>query len=163
MKGVHVLVSFALIILISIIAIGLVLQFGLPGSERSKEILTLQEGKDVLTRIDNSIRDVSYQGEGASIDLRLTITDGSYIINNQTEEVLFTMDSREQIVGVGVTTYENNLNIIGKEGTIEVLLYYDDIDILNGSEFGKGSRRLLIKNNGWDPISEKQTINIVVS
>ncbi len=163
MKGVHVLVSFALIILISIIAIGLVLQFGLPGSERSKEILTLQEGKDVLTRIDNSIRDVSYQGEGASIDLRLTITDGSYIINNQTEEVLFTMDSREQIVGVGVTTYENNLNIIGKEGTIEVLLYYDDIDILNGSEFGKGSRRLLIKNNGWDPISEKQIINIVVS
>lgn len=163
MKGINPLLSFVLVVLITITAIGLVLEFGLPGSERAKEILLLQEGKNILTEIDNSVRTVSYQGEGSTVNLRLTITDGSYIIDNQTEEITFIMDSIAQIVGVGVTTHEGNLNITGTQGSIEVLLYYDDVDIVNRAQFGKGIRTLIIKNNGWNSTSQKQMIDITVS
>jgi hypothetical protein len=163
MKGVSELVSYVLIIIISITAIGIVMAYGIPETERGNEILLLQEGKSSLNKIDSSIKDVSYQGEGSSINLKLTITGGSYKIDEDNEEIMFKMESKSQIVGVGVVTYENNMNITGKQGEIEVLLKYDNIDIVDGIEFDKGLRNLLIKNDGWNSTSEKQIIDITVS
>lgn len=162
MKGIHPLIAAVLVIAISVSAIITVFYLGTPATSRTKEILLLQEGKNNLISIDGYVRDVSQQGEGSTRSLSLSITDGNYLIDTDRETITFLMESKEQIIGVGVSKIEDNINITGELGKIYLNLSYANIDIVDGGSFGKGTRTLIIKNNGYNSTIQKQIISIKV-
>jgi hypothetical protein len=161
LKGVSNLVSAILITIIVIGAISLVLNMGTPAIDRSKEILLYKEGKNNLKLVDNSIKQV-LEGEGSTRSLSLSITDGNYYVHENNDTIMFVMNSASQIVGIDVSKTEDGVNITGKPGIIYFSIDYDNIDVVGGVIFGKGSHSLKIKNQGYDSVSEKQIINITV-
>jgi len=66
MKGVSVIIAAVIVIIISITAMFLALQIGTPGTDRAKEILLMQEGKNTLISIDNAVKSVSEEGQGST-------------------------------------------------------------------------------------------------
>ena len=162
MKGVHPLVAMTLVIVISIVAVMMVLQMGTPAVERTKEIALLQEGKNNLIEIKNYINNVVQEGEGSARNLPFSISGGSYFIDIQNDTVTFSMDSDAQIIGVGVSRTEDDIEIKGYLGRIYLNLSFSNIDITGGGEFGKGSRAIVIKNNGFNSTNQKQIINMAV-
>jgi len=161
MKGVHPLVAMALVTVISVVAISLVFQMGNPAVERTKEIALLQEGKSNLIEIRNYIDNVAWEGEGSTRSLPLSISGGSYSIDTQNDMILFSMDTSAQIIGVGVSKNEDDIEIKGYLNRIYLNLSFTNFDITGGGEFGKGSHTIVIKNNGFNSTNQKQIINLM--
>lgn len=160
MKGVDALIASVLIILISVTAIFIALQLGNPSTEKAKEILLMQEGKNNLMTIDNAVKNVLAEGEGSTRALRLTISGGYYTIDNITNSVLFSMESRTQIVGEGISKIEDGINIIGATRMIYLRLQYNNIQIKGKGEVGRGTRTITVRNDGYNSTSQKQIIYI---
>lgn len=162
MKGIHPLIAAVLVIAISVSAIIIVISLGSPAIGRTQEALLLQEGKNILTSIDGYVKDVSNQGEDSSRSLSLGITGGNYLIDTKTETIMFLMESKSQIIGVGVSKLEDNINITGEIGKIYLNISYMNIDITDGGSFGRGTHTLVIKNNGYNSTIQKQIISVKV-
>jgi len=160
MKGVDALIASVLILIISVTAIFLALQLGTPSTQRAKEILLMQEGKNNLVAIDDAVKNVLTEGEGSVRVLRLSISGGNYKIDNTTNSVLFSMESRSQIIAEGVSKTEDGINFTGTAGIIYLKLSYENIQITNEEELGTGHRTLTIRNNGYNDTTQKQMIYI---
>ena len=158
MKGVDTLIASVLIILITVTAIYLALQYGSPSTQKAKEILLMQEGKNNLMSIDNAVNDVIVEGEGSTRALKFTVTGGSYVIDD--DSVSFTMESRAQIIGDGISKIEDDINITGSPNIVYMFLNYDDFLIKGGGEFGKGQRTVTVRNEGLNTTTQKQMIYI---
>jgi len=162
MKGVTIIIASAIVIAISITAAYLVLNLGSPGSDRLKEMMLMQEAKDTLRSIDSAVRSVSGEGQGSTRSLKLTITGGYYTVDAENETVVFVMDSFAQIIGIGVSKTEDGINMRGDPGKVCLNLTYTNFDITGGTEFGKGTHSLIVRNDGYDDINQKQIVSISV-
>ena len=160
MKGVDALIASVLIIAISITAIFIALQLGNPSTERAKEILLMQEGKNNLITIDNAVKNVLTEGEGSTRALRLTVSGGQYTIDNSTNSVLFSMETRAQIVGDGVSKIEDEINITGDTRMVYLRLQYNNIQVTGKGEIDRGTRTITVRNDGYNSTSQKQIIYI---
>jgi hypothetical protein len=158
MKGVDALIASVLIILISITAIFIALQFGNSSTQRTKEILLMQEGKSTLLSIDGAVKEVVAEGEGSTRALKFVITGGLYVIDD--DSVSFSMESRAQIVGDGISKIEDGINITGSANNVYMILNYENFLIRGGGEFGKGQRTVTVRNDGFNATIQKQTIYI---
>ncbi len=158
MKGIDALIASVLIIAITIAAIAIALQLSNSSTDKMKEIMLMQEGKDNLVTIDNSVKDVLTEGEGSTRALRLTVSGGSYVIDD--DSVSFVMETMSQIVGVGVSKVESGVNITGSEGVISLMISYDDLVIAGGGDFGRGQRTVTVRNDGFNATSGKQIVHV---
>ena len=160
MKGVDTIIASILIFIISITAIFLALQLGGPSTQRTKEVLLMQEGKNTLVAIDSAVKSVLTEGEGSTRVLRFSISGGYYKIDNVTNSVLFSMESRAQIIAEGVSKIEDGINFTGAPSMVYLNLSYESIQITDEEEFGRGYHTLTIRNNGYNGITQKQMIYI---
>lgn len=160
MKGLSPLIASVIVIAIAISAMYLVLNIGTPGTDRLKEMLVMQEAKDTLTSIDNAVMSVSSEGQGSTRNIRITVTGGYYSVDTENEAILFSMDSFAQIIGVGVSKTDDNINIRGEPGKVYLNITYDNFNITNGTEFGQGTYSLIIRNEGY--ANQKQIVSISV-
>jgi len=159
-KGVDALIASVLIILISITAIFLALQLGGQSTQKTKEILLMQEGKNMLISIGDAVKSVLNEGEGSTRVLKFSVTDGTYKIDNTTNSILFSMDSVGQIIAEGISKTEDGINFTGTPGIIFLNLSYDNIMVTGDAEFGRGYHTLTIRNDGYNETTEKQMIYI---
>jgi hypothetical protein len=159
MKGVSVIIASALIIVISVTAAFLALQYGTPALDRTKEIILMQEAKETLVIIDNAVTSVIEEGQGSTRNLRVTVSNGYYLIDTENEEVVFTMDTFAQIVGENVSKIENGINVTGRPGKVYLYLPFS-FNITGGGEFGRGSYNMIIRNEGYE--NQKQIVSISI-
>lgn len=160
MKGVDALIASVLIILISITAIFIALQLGNPSVQKAKEILLMQEGKNNLVSIDNVIKNVLVEGEGSTRVLKFSTSGGSYKIDKTTNSITFSMESFGQIIAEGSSKIEDGINFTGKTGMVFLNLSYENIQIIDSDEFGRGHYTLTIRNDGYNVTTQKQMIYI---
>lgn len=160
MKGIDTLMAAVFIILISIAGIAIVLETSQPSVGRLEEISLMKEGKDILTQIDNAVRDVAQQGEGSTRVLTLSVSGGEYFIDSEKEATVFYMISHSQIIGVGISKTEGSINMFGEPNRVLLNISYSNINITEGGRFGKGYHNLFIRNNGYDFANQKQIISI---
>jgi hypothetical protein len=162
MKGVSVIIAAAIVIVISVGALYFALSLGSPGADRLKEMMLMQEAKSTLVSIDNAVKSVSEEGQGSTRSLKITVTGGYYSIDTNEEAVVFSMDSFSQIIGIGVSRTEDGINMRGEPGKIHLNITYDNFNITGGVEFGKGTYNLIIRNDGYDQINQKQIVSIAI-
>ncbi len=160
MKGVEPLIAAIFIIIISITGIAIVLESSQPSVSRLQEISLLEEAKKILTQIDNSVRTVGEEGEGSTRVLQLSVSDGNYMIDIDKDSVSFSMNSKSQVVGRGVTQVEGNVRIYGGLNQILMNVSYSTVNITGGGSFGRGFHSLIIRNDGYDAVNQKQIISI---
>jgi hypothetical protein len=160
MKGVEPLIAAVFIIIISITGIAIVLESSQPSVSRLQEISLLEEAKKILTQIDNAVRTVGEEGEGSTRVLQLSVSDGNYVIDTDKDVITFSMDSKSQVVGRDVTQVEGNVNIYGELNQILMNVSYSTINITGGGSFGRGIHSLIIRNDGYDVVNQKQIISI---
>jgi len=160
MKGLDPLISTFLVIVITITAIALVFQLGNPSIGRAQEILLLEEGKRNIFSIDNAVKNVLQEGQGSTRVVTITVSDGSYIVNSTSDSIVFIMDSKSQIIDVGVTQVENNIQISGSPRMITLNLTYESLDIIDGGILQRSSNRLTVSNTGFNSTSNKQSLSI---
>jgi hypothetical protein len=164
MKGISPLISYTLILAITLSAIFIALQMGGQAIDKEKEILTLQEGKNNLFDIDNYIKTIVSEGQGSARLLRLSITAGEYYIDSDNDAITFYMGTQAQIIGINVSKTEDAINIVGESGKIYLNLSYSNrsIDITGQGIFGEGKHSLSINNDGYNTSTEKQMVSISV-
>jgi len=163
MKGFEPLIAAVFIILISIVGIAIVLEYSQPSVGRLEEISLMKESQDILTRIDNAVRDVSQQGVGSTRVLQISVSGGNYVIDIDKEAVIFSMDSISQIIGFGVSKTEGNINMFGDLNRVYLNISYSNINVTSGGSFGRGYHNLFIRNNGYDFVNQKQIISISIT
>ncbi len=160
MKGLEPLIAVIFIIVISIVGILIIVETTQPSVGRLQEINLMEEGKNILTQIDNAVRDVAQQGEGSTRVLSISVTDGTYIIDTENEAITFSMRSIAQIIGVGISRIEENINMFGEPNKVILNLTYTNVNVTGGGNFGKGYHKIIIRNNGYDFVNQKQIISI---
>ncbi|NIO44539.1 MAG: hypothetical protein GTN36_03230 [Candidatus Aenigmarchaeota archaeon] len=160
MKGIDTLMAAVFIILISVAGIAIVLETSQPSVGRLEEISLMKESKNILTKIDDAVKDVAQQGEGSTRVLTFSVGGGEYFIDAEKEALIFFMTSRSQIIGVGISTTEGNINMFGEPNRVLLNISYSKINVTEGGRFGKGYRNLFIRNNGYDFANQKQIISI---
>ena len=128
MKGISPIIAAIIIILISVIGIIIVLETTQPSVGRLEEINLMEEGRNILTQIDNAIMDVAQQGEGSTRVLTISVGGGDYIIDTENEAVTFSMDSIAQIIGVGVSRTEESINMFGEPNRVILNLSHANVN-----------------------------------
>lgn len=160
MKGIEPIIAAVLVIMISIVGIVIVLETSQPSVDRMGEIAILNEAKDVMKQIDNAVNSVSQEDEGSTRILDIAVSGGDYLIDAGNEAIVFSMDSRAQIVGIGVSNAEGPFVVKGEKNKVLIELSYPNVDINTEERFGRGYHNLIISNVGYDFAEEKQKINI---
>jgi hypothetical protein len=163
MRGIEPIIAAVLVIAISIAGIAIVLQYSQPSVTRLSDISVYNQAKDVMKQIDNNFGYVIIEGEGSTRVLHLSIGGGYYMIDNVTDSLKFSMDTSSNLIGDGVSNIEGNLNITGKIGKILITRSYPTVDITTGASFSSGNRNIIIRNEGFDSLEQKQLISVTVS
>jgi hypothetical protein len=160
MKGIEPIIAAVLLIAISVAGIAIVLENGRTSVSRLNELSLYNEAKDSLGQIESAINAVASEGQGSTRVLRLSISDGEYSVDAESDTISFYMDSPSQLVGDGVVKTEDGIEIIGMKRSLAMKISYTGLDITGDYRFGAGHRNVVIKNNGYNETAEKQTIAV---
>ena len=113
-KGIASVISFAVIVLITVASVGIVLLIGLPVLDDARELGVLNEARQNMGLIDNLIRQVSSDGTGSLKTMNLKVTDGVYRVDGDTNKVTFDMELDSNILQENLFQQEGNfLTTIG--------------------------------------------------
>ncbi|MBI4017336.1 MAG: hypothetical protein HY366_00110 [Candidatus Aenigmarchaeota archaeon] len=136
-KGLSPIIAAVFVLAISVASIAIVLRIGLPTVDQAKEFATLTEAKGVLLSIDNAIREVAAEGEGSTRRVTLHITDGAYVIDNNTNEVRFELSTESNIIAPCTGLREGRI-LINSGG---------DVTAAERDETGDGITDLILENS----------------
>ncbi len=155
MKAVSVLISAAILTAIIVSAIAIVISIGLPAIDRSQEALLLSEAKNVLTTMDDAIRNVLIEGRGSSRVVPVAVSGGEYFVRSDAEDIFFRMTKRSSIAERGIYKKEGNFFI----STGADVKAYD-----NGTTYVMENPRILVsinKTGSSTSYSEMNTSNLI--
>jgi type II secretory pathway pseudopilin PulG len=111
LKGVSALISMVIVILISVIAVGLVILVIMPTINKAKEAAILNEAKQNMHLIDDTIREVASEGLGSLRSLTFKSSGGQYKVNAPINSIDFSYSVKYSTVQAGTFIQDGNLMI----------------------------------------------------
>jgi len=111
LKGVSALISMVIVILISVIAVGLVILVIMPTINKAKEAAILNEAKQNMHLIDDTIREVASEGLGSLRSLTFKSSGGEYKVNAPINSIDFSYSVKYSTVQAGTFIQDGNLMI----------------------------------------------------
>jgi len=108
MKGVSVLISAAIIIMITVSSIVIVFTVIMPTLNRAQAQATINEATQNMRLLDTTIRQVASEGSGALRSLVLKTNDGSFVVINDTG-VEYIFDTDYNAIPAGSIIREGNM------------------------------------------------------
>ncbi len=129
----QVWVETAIYTLIGLTIISIVLSFAMPQIDKVKDRAIISQTIDAMNIIDNKILEVE-QAQGSIGVISLKISKGKLDINNDADELLYTLeDTRLQLSEIGEEIKEGNLIVktetYGKKYKITIKRIYLGVDI----------------------------------
>jgi len=177
MKKGQIWVSAALYFGLGIIVLTIILTAGMPVINKLRDKNTVIQTKEVMNIMDNNIREVIRGGPGSQRVIEVEIKKGNFVINEDSETINWSMESRALLSQPGETIEEGNLNIVTEETNVKdkynVKIGIDYSHVMkdeNGEglidlEYGpannviSGMNELVIKNTGKQDGKIKITID----
>ena len=101
----------AIVILITVLAVGVVILVAMPTINRAKEAALLNEAKQNMHLIDDMIREVASEGLGSLRSLTFKSSDGQYKVNAPINSMDFTYSVKYGTVQPGTFIQDGNLMI----------------------------------------------------
>ena len=109
LKGISPLISFVMVIFLTVITIGIVIYFGIPTIEKAKESAILNEALGNVKKIGNTINEVATEGSGSLRTLNIKVSSGEYKINQKANKVEFFYEIKSNILKPGTFIEENGI------------------------------------------------------
>ena len=123
MKGVSPLISTVIVISIMITSIGAVLLIANPQINRAKIGMTINEAKENMKIIDDTIRQVASEGTGALRSLTLKTSDGGFIVRNSTG-IEYILDTDFNYVPVRAVIKDGNIRTSSGMSALGLIGYW---------------------------------------
>ncbi len=150
-------ISAVLYMGLGIIILSMILAVGLPAVQKMKDQFTIKETKNLMLVLDENIRTVYQEGPGSQRVVDLKISRGTFEIDDEAEDINWSLSTKIPASQPGVETKEGNLIIFTEQTPVEdqysVTLSLDYSNFLNLS-YGStqqtisGNTKLSILNNG---------------
>jgi len=163
-------ISAVIYIALGVVVLTVVLAAGLPVIQKMKDQYTISQTKEIMFRIDESIRSVYSQGPGAQIPLKTKISRGELKVFEDEKMIIWTFPSKVMKSELNTEIQEGNLQTITTENPIlkgkyvvNLSLNYSaqsiDLSMPQQIDF-LGVNQILIRNEG---ASETIPANINIS
>jgi hypothetical protein len=147
LKGLSPTLSFALIAVIGIAAIGLVLRTGYGEYSSANDAAEFMNARDNLMVMDEKIRSVAQHDTGTITSHTLAVRRGSYRLSPARDTLEYTLTADLNVS----TTEQGGLTVWQDDGQITVTLNYSTIDIVGTDrQLGKGRHTFRIQKEGVD-------------
>ena len=167
MKRGDIWISAVLYIALGVMVLTIILAAGLPVIEKMKDQYTISQTKELMFRIDESIRYVYSQAPGAQIPLKTRISRGDIEVNQDQDTIIWTFTSKTVKSEPGIEVQEGNLIILTEETTVsnryDIILKLNYTNYLNlitpNSLDLAGANQILIRNEG----SSSDEVNISIT
>ena len=154
-KKADIWVSAILYFALGVLILTLVLAATLPVIEQLKDKNVIIQTKNLMSDLDENIREVYREGAGSQRTIEITIKEGDFIIENNL--ITFELESTFQESEPGIKIQSGYLTILteetSQEGTYNVKLKLDYEGILDlESDISQisGSNTLILKNKGGE-------------
>lgn len=143
-------ITVMLILAITVAGVFVAYQFAAPQIDRSRDVSRVNSMQNAFLELDNKIREVRFEGEGAQRYIDIRFDKGVMTVDQNDDIVMFYMDAPGIEVApqqIGMETYFSGRNIV-----IE-LKYGGEINILSRFQsLSPGQYRIYIKNEGANDI-----------
>ena len=151
-KGASVMVSYALIVGVVITAIMIVLRIATPILGSSRDVAQVQQAQDVLTEFESRINEVASFGEGTSVSVSYSLSQGRYQFSPENDTVYYEIDSTANIISKNVYRMIGPVNMSrGNSSIVRLTVDFSDTQIdLRGQsmDVGSGFYDANFRNNG---------------
>lgn len=152
-KGIAQMISYVLVIAISVAAMSLVLLWGRPVLDRAFESATVNEALNNMNILSNAIREVASEGAGSLRTVRLNVGGGSYRADNASSAVHFglKLGAGSLFPGTSARRGDIQISVSGVSGDAELKLtlnYTSIIVVGDGNGIGRGMNKICIENMG---------------
>jgi len=154
-------VSAILYTAMGVVILSLVLAAGLPAIKKMKDSYTARQTKNVMTSLDNNIREVYHDGPGSQRTVQIKIGRGDFVIDKDSDVIWWTLESSAIISELDEVVNEGNLQILTEptgvkdKYKISLKLNYTTIPLdlnFTGPQKISGDSTLSILNKGGNPI-----------
>lgn len=136
-KGISPMMSLILIVAVSMASIALVLRVGSPLLEKTEEFSSFSEAKNSMHRINSAVKEVSYEGNGSSRKIGITVGKGEYKVSSADNSVIYEMESEHELFSKGMWKREGDIVI---STGADVRAYEADVT-------GDGKKELVLENS----------------
>ena len=161
-KGVSVLISMVFVIMITVSAIAVVLQFGLPAIQKMKEAASIGEAETVMEILDNSVRQTASEGVGTFKKVQISVTDGAYRVNPESDSLTYNITLSSDFLPPGSVT-EGSLQknvAVGDGGTeLQMKVRYSSINLTGDFRAERGPHSVCFEKTGDDGTVEVDVSN----
>ncbi|MEW6063094.1 MAG: hypothetical protein AB1571_01855 [Nanoarchaeota archaeon] len=168
MKKADIWVSAVMYIALGVVVISIILAAGMPVINKLRDKNTILQTKDLMFKLDETIRTVLTEGPGSKRALTMQIGRGDFVISNNVVE--WSMESKvilSEPGEPGVEVKEGSL-ILRTDNTatkgeykVHVKLDYSNIAVINTNlKKLSGNYNLIIMNSGVDAESNMIKIDI---
>lgn len=112
LKGISPLISMVIVILVTVIAVAIAILVAVPTINQAKEAALINEAKQNMHQIDDSVREVASEGLGSLRNLNMKVSGGQYQVNGPGNSIDFTYAVKYGTVQAGTFIQDGNLQII---------------------------------------------------
>jgi len=123
MKAISPLIGTVIIISIVVVSIGAILLVANPEINRAKAGMSINEAKQNMKIIDDTIRQVASEGTGALRSLTLKTSDGTFVVRNSTG-IEYILDSDFNYVPVRAVIKDGNMRMSSGMSALGLVGYW---------------------------------------
>ena len=166
-------ISAVLYMALGIVILTIILAAGLPVINRIRDKNLAIDTKESMFTLDKNIREVYNEGPGSQRPLTLDIKKGNFIIDQDLNEINWSIESTVQLSDLDTVIQEGTLSIHSTKTTSNDYLIifgldYDplniDLVLNNPVNSLSGTNKLIVLNQGvTDPINNPNKVTIQIS
>lgn len=140
-KAVSEMIGGVLFIAISMAAIIIVLSITNPKVSNMKDIIAIDQAKDMLASIDRVVRDVTSEAPGSTRTIPIQIKSGKLTIDDATNTIYYEIDTDAEVISprtkrrIGNLWFSSNTNVTAYNDTTHYYLENEHLRI-NISRYG---------------------------
>ncbi len=152
-KGVSTIISYVLIIAISIAAISIAYLVAVRVINQALDAAVVNEATANANKLSDAINEVSREGVGGKRTLELQVTGGGYSVNSSTGQLYFEYGLASNIFPSKMYMRSGNIRVltcpVGNNINYELRLVYNKINLTgDGNTIGKGTSSVCVQKAG---------------
>lgn len=143
-------ITVMLILAITVAAVFAAYRFAAPQIERSRDVSRINSMQSAFLELDNKIREVRFEGEGAQRYIDINFDKGNILVDQNDDTIIFYMAAP----GIESAPQETGMDTYFTGGNINIKLQYGgEIEILSKFEvLNAGEHRIYIQNKGSNDV-----------
>jgi hypothetical protein len=110
-KGVSPMISGVMYVAVSLAAITMVVQVGNPIVRDVQDSISLDQAKEMMSRLDNTIREVAAEGKGSVRIVPIEFSRGKLVVDDVSNQIYYQLETQSEVISPGVRREIGNIYV----------------------------------------------------